>query len=204
MLCFWRAYPDDARVLRDVERRLAEFGNRIDLQRVRKQLVGSGIAGTDIVYLFKYLTALWLAERWPDRLRIEWPLVEDEARLTQALITLALPAEVPGLDEAPREGRAWLSALCGDRETDATWLVRRIAALPAPALARDRVLRRPWHLVPAGGWARHAESHDRQARRRADRLPGGADASRAAGPARRDRRSATGGSRRHPQPKRPR
>jgi hypothetical protein len=138
LLCFWRAYPDDARVLRTVERVLAGFGLRQDLRRVARRLVASGIAGTDIVYQFKFLTALWLSERWPGRLRLEWPRLDDESRVTQALIPLALAPEVPGLDEAPREGRAWMAALCGPTATDAEWLVGRVAALPAPALVKDR------------------------------------------------------------------
>jgi hypothetical protein len=138
LLCFWRVYPDSAQVLRAVEKLLEAFSARADVQRFRARLVSSGIAGADIVYEFTYLTALWLARRWPARLAIEWRRVEDEGRLTRTLITLALPAEVPGLDEAPREGRAWLERLRGDGATGAEWLVGRVAALPAPALVRDR------------------------------------------------------------------
>ena len=138
VLCFWRAYPDDARVLREVERRLAAFGWREDVQRVARALAGSGIAGTEIVYPFKFLTAAWLAERWPGCLQIDWAGVDDESRLTQLLIAAASSAEAPGLDEAPLEARAWLAALCGPQLTDAEWLVRRVAALPSPDLVRDR------------------------------------------------------------------
>jgi hypothetical protein len=139
VLCFWRAYPDDAGVLRAVESRLAGFSGRRDLRRARGRLVGSGIAGTDIVYEFSFLTAVWLAHRWRGRLSIDWRRVEDEDRLTKTLVALALPAEVPGLDEAPRAGKVWLGHLRGPGTTDAAWLADRVAALRAPELVRDRV-----------------------------------------------------------------
>jgi hypothetical protein len=101
VLCFWRAYPDDRRVLGAVARRLQRFAGRLRSRLVRDALVSSGIAGSDIVYPFGRLTASWLAARWGDRLVIEWEDVEDADRLTRTLILFALGAEVPGLDEAP-------------------------------------------------------------------------------------------------------
>ena len=137
VLCFWRAYPDSPRLLKMIEAWLAAFSRREDLRRVRGRLLSSGVAGTDTVYEFKFLTAAWLARRWPARLTIEWPRVADEDLLTQALIPLALPAEVPGLDEAPAPPRAWLTALEGPGG-DAAWIASRVASLPAPELVRDR------------------------------------------------------------------
>ena len=48
ILCFLRAYPDDARVLGQAERMLANFRRRADLRRHRAALADSGIAGTSI------------------------------------------------------------------------------------------------------------------------------------------------------------
>ena len=48
VLCFLHAYPDDARVLAQVERMLARFAARSDLARSRAALADTGIAGTAI------------------------------------------------------------------------------------------------------------------------------------------------------------
>src|SRR5262245_9375651 len=48
ILCWLRAYPDDARTLEQVERMLARFARRRDLRRHRRALADSGIAGTEI------------------------------------------------------------------------------------------------------------------------------------------------------------
>jgi hypothetical protein len=102
-------------------------------------LVNSGIAGTDIVYPFSRLTARWIAERWGDRLSIEWDDLEDEDRLARTLILYSLPAEVPGLDEAPLPPRAWLGRLRVPLASDAAYLTARAASFPAPEWTRDRL-----------------------------------------------------------------
>jgi len=68
VLCFLRAYPDDARLLAQVERMLARFPRRPDLKRAREALADTGIAGTAIRYRFFWSTLRWLARRWPERL----------------------------------------------------------------------------------------------------------------------------------------
>jgi len=138
-LCFARAYPDDSRLLAAVERALAAFAGRTDLQRVRDRLVNSGIAGTDTVYPFGLCTAQWLAAHWPEHLRVEWKDLDDSARLVRTLLLYALPAEVPGLDEAPLEAPLWAGRLAGRRDSDASWLVSRAARAIGPHWVRDRV-----------------------------------------------------------------
>jgi hypothetical protein len=139
VLCYWRAYPDDKALLAQVERLLAAFGRRPDVRRHRQALLNSGIAGTDIVYPFARLTTRWIAERWGDRLSIEWSDLEDEDRLARALILYALPAEVPGLDEAPLPPRAWIDRLRAPRASDAAYLTARAASFPVPEWTRDRL-----------------------------------------------------------------
>jgi hypothetical protein len=46
LLCFLRAYPDDAAVNAQVERMLARFAQRADLRAHRDALRATGIAGT--------------------------------------------------------------------------------------------------------------------------------------------------------------
>src|SRR5512133_4400976 len=71
VLCFLRAYPDEARLLALVERMLARFERRPDLARAREALADTGIAGTVIRYRFFWSPLYWLARRWPRQIRIE-------------------------------------------------------------------------------------------------------------------------------------
>ncbi|MEI6666850.1 MAG: hypothetical protein WCP29_01740 [Acidobacteriota bacterium] len=139
LLCFWRAYPDNRRVLATVERELRHFSARDDLGRVRGDLENSGIAGADIVYQFGRCTAEWLASRWGRHLSVEWGEVEDQDRLQRALMLYALPAEVPGLDDPPLAARAWLDQLGASGGSDAGYLVGRAASYRAGTWARDRL-----------------------------------------------------------------
>ena len=60
-ICFIRAYPDDRPVRTRVQRMLAEFDSREDLERHREDLINSGIAGTEIHFAFYWFTAVWLS-----------------------------------------------------------------------------------------------------------------------------------------------
>ena len=126
-LCFARAYPDDARVLERVERMLADFPRRVDLAHHRDAFADSGIAGTEIRFRFFAETTKWLVERWPARLRIDWASFEQQALLEALLPLLVAPAESPGLEEYDYGLRGWIARLKGRRETDAAFLVRRLA-----------------------------------------------------------------------------
>jgi len=134
-LCFLHAYPDDRAVFDQVARMLARFDRRSDLRRHRASLTDSGIAGTDIYYRFGAPTARWIAARWREHLRVDWDEV-DAAKLSRHLTLLAAYAESPGQDEPPLEGRAWLDRLRGG-DTDAGFLVTRLAALDAAPPVRD-------------------------------------------------------------------
>jgi hypothetical protein len=177
-LCFLRAYPDDPALLSAVETELARFSGRPDLRRHRAALADSGIAGTRTHFAFFEPTARWLAERCPESLRIDWPAFEGRARLERMLELLVRWSETPALDEDERSVRAWIEFLKGPRETDATFLVRRLAALRADPFLRQRVVEEidvPFVLDPGPGspsrtLARHARSpavFQRRARGRA-------------------------------------
>lgn len=134
-LCFLRAYPDDAELLAAVERRLASFDARRDLREFAEELADSGIAGTPIDYRFFAEMARWLAQRWPDRLRVLWDELEDEERLQRLLHQLVLPAEAAGMEEIGYTLRRWCERLAGPGESEGAFLVRRLAALDlSPAL----------------------------------------------------------------------
>ena len=138
ILCFMRAYPDGPRVLRAVEAMLRAFDRRPDLRAHREELAHSGIVGTRLWFPFFYPTACWLARRWPDRLTLDrGDTVADEsiATLLPALLT---PVEAHGMREAKLSGYGALDAVRGS-ETDATFLIRRVAALPADDRLREAI-----------------------------------------------------------------
>jgi hypothetical protein len=129
VLCFLRAYPDDAAVLGQVEKMLAGFDRRPDLRRHRKALSNSGIAGTPIHISFFAQAAIWLAKRWGDRLSIDWEEFKKKDDLEPYIEGLALFCETPGLDELSLSAREWIEHMKGPSETDAAFLVRRFRAL---------------------------------------------------------------------------
>jgi hypothetical protein len=164
VLCFLRAYPDDAGVLEQVERMLEEFAARADLRRHAEALQDSGIAGTPTVYRFFFETAQRLARRWPDRLTVLWDELEQPERLERALALLALPAEQPGLDEVAYELTEWVDRLRNDGEADGAFLVRRFGALAADPFVRQFL------YEEMGFWLRLEAGPDTPSRTRA-RLP---------------------------------
>ncbi len=136
MLCFLRAYPDDARVLAQVTRMLEGFDRRPDLLAHRAALAESGIAGTAIHYRFFWSTALWLARRWPDRLQFERDDPEAAARIAAALPLVAPAASAEWLRAGQLPAFEALDRLRG-RRSDAAWFVGRVAQLPGDGFTRE-------------------------------------------------------------------
>ncbi len=137
MLCFLRAYPDDAAVLAAVEGALAGFAARPDLRRFRRELGDSGIAGTTTSFSFFARPALRLAERWGRYLSIDWRAFDGAPRLAGLLPQLTLYAERSAFDEPALEPRAWIERFKGEGETDAAFLVRGWHALDAAESVRS-------------------------------------------------------------------
>ena len=138
LLCFIHAYPDNREVFEQVSRMLQGFGERPDLKRHARRLAGSGIAGTDTVYPFGLSTARWLADHCGEQLGVEWKDVARPDLLDARLQLFALWAERPVFDEPPLDGRAWLARLRGT-DTDAAFLVKRSASLPARGMTKDHL-----------------------------------------------------------------
>ena len=137
-LCWLRAYPDDARLLRSVESTLRRFASRRDVRRHADALENSGIAGTAIRDRFYSPVALWLAAAWPDRLFVDWDAFEHTDELENLLPLLATYSESPGLDDLDLSPREWIDLMRG-RETDGAFLARRLHALPMDAWAREKI-----------------------------------------------------------------
>ena len=137
LLCFLRAYPDDARLLAQVERMLARFAARADLRRGREALADSGIAGTTIRYRFFWPTVRWLARRWPDRIEIDRSETEVANKLGSALPLLVTWAEAATLKELNPPVFAALDRLRARGESAAAFFARRIEAMPGDAFTRE-------------------------------------------------------------------
>jgi len=138
LLCFLHAYPDNEAVFEQASRMLRGFGDRPDVQRNRRRLLNTGIAGTDIVYPFGFSTARWLAARCGGRLTVEWKDVASPGMIEGRLQPFSLWAERPVFDEPPLGGHAWLERLRGS-ETDAAFIIRRSAAMPVRGMVNDHL-----------------------------------------------------------------
>jgi len=137
LLCFIRAYPDDAGVQAQARRMLERFGERADLRMHAAALANSGIAGTATHFRFFAAQAQWLAAHWPAQLRLDRRDREAEERIARALQVLLTHAENISLRELPRPGYATLDRLRGRSETDAAFLLRRIASMPGDGFTRE-------------------------------------------------------------------
>jgi hypothetical protein len=137
VLCFMHAYPDDGAVLAQVLAMLAAFAQRADLRAHRAALAGSGIAGTVIRFRFFAGQAQWLAQRWPQQLRLDRSDSDAEARIARALLPLLTHSEAVAVRELDLAGYAALDRLRGRGQTDAVFLLRRIAAMPGDGFTRE-------------------------------------------------------------------
>lgn len=153
-LCFMHAYPDNQPILEQVEQMLAGFGRRGDLHRHHRALTDTGIAGTNIHYSFFWPTAYWIIKRFPDYLTIDWAEFTNKNKLVDLLAILLHYSESLALDELSYKPREWLNRLKGTRETDATFLIRRYAALRANSFTQEKLyedLDIPMRLVSGPG-----------------------------------------------------
>jgi len=137
LLCFLRAYPDDAPVLAQVERMLAQFSRRADLRRQREALTDSGIAGTAIRYRFFWSTLRWLVRRWPDRIEIDRGEPAITEKLASALPLLLAWGEAAALRELDLPAFAAIDRLCARGESDAAFFARGVAAMPGDAFTSE-------------------------------------------------------------------
>ena len=140
ILCFLRAYPDDAALLAKVEGILGNFDQRRDLQRHRRTLESTGIAGTETCFRFFAPTALWLSHRWPANLKLDWPECANAGSLEAWLPLLASYGETPAIDEFGFEVEEWIERLKGPEETDARFLLRRMEQIPMDPALREMLL----------------------------------------------------------------
>lgn len=137
LLCWMRAYPDDADVLARVVSLLGSFHRRADLRAHCDALADSGIAGTAIHYRFFAGQAQWLAQRWPRQLTLDRSDREAEQRIATALPVLLSRPEAHALTELGLPGYQALDRVRPRGQTDAAFLLQRIAALPGDGFTRE-------------------------------------------------------------------
>lgn len=160
-LCFLRAYPDDQRVASRVTRMLTAFDRRADLRQFRDELADSGIAGTTIRYRFFWSTALWLARRWPDRLKLERDDEEAAARLDRALPLVLPQVATEWYNAGTLPALPAIDRLRGP-STDATYLVTHLARMPGDGFTREAfadALDLPFVLSPGRGTPSRTLAH---------------------------------------------
>lgn len=140
VLCFLRAYPDNEALLQGTRALLERFARRPDLRRHRAALADSGIAGTAIHYRFFAGQATWLAQHWPRQLQLDRGDPGTETRVSSVLPELLTPIEQYALRELGRPGYAALDRLCGEGQTDAAFLMGRVAATPGNSYTREALI----------------------------------------------------------------
>ncbi|MFT5351049.1 MAG: hypothetical protein ACI9MF_001870, partial [Gammaproteobacteria bacterium] len=129
ILCFFRAYPANGALLKQVECCLQEFSSRSDLRKYRNELASSGIAGTPIDYRFFYPMAVWLSSHWGEYLHIDWPEIEEPEKLMEIIPLLVSLGESSLFDDFDFSSKEWLQRLKSEKETDAEFLINRINTL---------------------------------------------------------------------------
>ncbi len=139
VLCFLRAYPDDADLLDEVERRLATFGRRRDVATFSEELADSGIAGTPIDYQFHWPTARWIAAHWPGHLGIDWEWFDSSVSALQLLDLAVSRAQVVDIGSMDLSTQQWIDRMRGRGQTDATFVIRRFEALEVDEPTRQTI-----------------------------------------------------------------
>ncbi len=139
ILSFLHAYADNRRVRSHVEQMLKRFSERPDLQRFASSLADTGIEGTPINYSFFWTTALWLEQKWPGCLTIDWDLFERKDEVQHLLYMLLPFTETLSIDEAELEPEEWLRLLKHPGETDAGFFLRRFAKTRADETIRETI-----------------------------------------------------------------
>src|SRR5260221_6596860 len=134
-LLFFRAYPPNAAVLKQVEAILKTFEQRVSQLRARDADLSplddpevSGIAGTSVTSNFSYAIVCWLAARYPSQLSIDWDWFEEEERFGAKMPRFLPLLEEEAMVEAHVPYRDYLRAAKG-RANEVVWLIERFKSL---------------------------------------------------------------------------
>jgi hypothetical protein len=138
-----RAYPDSPKLLRLVERELQDFSIRVtpvvmNDERAAHKLLNTGIAGTTIEYPYDWDTALWLAEKFPDAIVIDWDAYNDSEadNLASVLPFLTSWPENDTLDDPEQSTEDWVTLAKGEGRSDFVWLLARLQKSSLPSVVK--------------------------------------------------------------------
>ncbi len=134
-LLFFRAYPPTAKVLKQVEKILKTFAQRVaqlraadaDLWPLDDPEV-SGITGTSVTSNFSYAIVCWLAAKYPAQLSIDWDWFDEEDRFGARMPRFLPLLEEEAMVEAHVPYGDYLRAAKG-RTNEVVWLIQRFEAL---------------------------------------------------------------------------
>jgi hypothetical protein len=136
-LVFLRAFPSNRTVLRQVESLLASFSQRVadlrtkgvDLSVLDDEEL-AGIAGTTLSAVWNYEEVVWLADRFPSAVSIDWEGYDKAERLAATLPRFIPLFEEDAWVEADVPYRRWLQAASGGPARELDWLIRQCERLP--------------------------------------------------------------------------
>jgi hypothetical protein len=137
ILLFMRAYPQSAPLLRETEKLLKTFGERV--ARLRRdgadtfafeKFEVSGMAGTGFDAIFGYDIVRWLARAHPRRVRLVWDDADDRAHLNSVFSHFMPLFEEEVYVDTHTPFRDWLRAATPRGESQLAWLIRRFESLP--------------------------------------------------------------------------
>jgi len=152
LLSFLDAFPDGRRVRLRVRAMLRRFRRRPDLRRLREELAGTGIAGTDIPYRFYWPTARWISLRWPGALCIDRRDPPQAQAILEVLPQLVPAVQSEFIKQAGTQTLEALDRLCPRGVTDADWFIGLVAAMPGDEATREAFFDRvdPPFILRAG------------------------------------------------------
>jgi len=134
-LLFRRAYPPDARTLKQVEKKIRTIATRVEqLRRADADLSPldapevSGIAGTSVTSNFSFAIVRWLVQKYPAQVSIDWDWFEEEDRFGATMPRFLPLLEDDAMVEAHVPFRDWLRAAKG-RQPELVWLIEQFDAL---------------------------------------------------------------------------
>lgn len=141
-LLFLRAYPSNAKVLKQVEKMLSTFESRVSKLREANTDLSplddpevSGIAGTTVTSNFSFAIVRWLVARFPTQLSIDWDWFEEEERFGATMPRFLPLLEEDAMVEAHVPYRDWLRAAKG-RANEVVWLLAQFESLKIADRAR--------------------------------------------------------------------
>lgn len=134
VLCFLRAFPDDAAMMREAEDELSRFAGRVESCReahsgaLPEAIDNSGIVGTVYRYPYGFPMACWLLDRFGPAVEVDWDEYEsrDEDALASVLVPLVGWVETAALDDELLPSREWFDRTRGRR---ASGTLRRLIGL---------------------------------------------------------------------------